>query len=169
MHCLASGINYEHANFWVAVASLGVALIVSAVSLYLSKASVRISENSLKLTKELAERDLRDWMQRKWFDLYDAAEIFRTLLERFQVKYERKLPTKEFENDAHELTFAARRMVRFACVFPQNPTVNSLFACINKWKLDENLFSKGMAADYDDAIEALRQQAKVPAEIIQSA
>jgi hypothetical protein len=167
MHCFAWAINYESANFWVAVASLAVAVIVSVVSLYLSKASVRISKSSLKLTEELAERDLRDWTQRKWFDLYDASEIFRTLLERFQVKYDRKLATKEFESDAHELTFAARRMIRFACVFPQNTTVNALFSCVSKWNLEENLFSKQMAADYDDAIEELRQQAKVPAEVIQ--
>jgi hypothetical protein len=164
----SSGINYEHANFWVAVASLGVAVIVSIVSLYLSKASVRISQNSLDLTKELAERDLRDWMQRKWFDLYDAAEVFRTLLDKLQVKYDKELKTIEFENEVNELTFAARRMIRFACVFPQNPTVNALFSCVNKWNLAENLFSKEMAAAYDDAIEALRQQAKVPSEIIQS-
>ena len=92
MHCIASGINYEHANFWVAVTSLGVAVIVSAVSLYLSRASVRLAENSLRLTRDLAERDLRDWTQRKWFDLYDTAEIFRTLLEKFQVKYEELSP-----------------------------------------------------------------------------
>ncbi|MGB8494460.1 MAG: hypothetical protein WCE53_08695 [Candidatus Acidiferrum sp.] len=115
MYCFASGINYESATFWVTVTSLAVAVIVSVVSLYLSKVSVRIAENSLKLTKELAERDLRDWTQRKWFDLYDAAEIFRTLLERFQVKYDKQLATKDFEDDAHELVFAARRMIRFGC------------------------------------------------------
>lgn len=167
MYCFASGINYESATFWVTVTSLAVAVIVSVVSLYLSKVSVRIAENSLKLTKELAERDLRDWTQRKWFDLYDAAEIFRTLLERFQVKYDKKLATIDFEDDAHELVFAARRMIRFGCVFPQNPTVNALFSCVNKWNLEENFFSKEMASDYDDAIEDLRQQAKVPAEVIQ--
>jgi hypothetical protein len=159
-------MNYESANFWVALASLAVAVIVSVVSLYLSKVSVGISESSLNLTKELAERDLRDWTQRKWFDLYDAAETFRTLLERFQVKYERRLATKEFEDDAHELTFAARRTIRFACVFPQNPALNAFFSCVNKWNLEENLFSKEMAADYDDAIEGFRQQARVPAEVI---
>ncbi len=166
MSCFRWAINYESASFWVSVVSLAVAVIVSAVSLYLSKASVRIAENSLKLTKELAERDLRDWTQRKWFDVYDAAEIFRTLLEKFQVKYDSKLATREFESDAHDLTFAARRMIRFACVFPQNPTINALFSCVNKWNLEENLFSKEMTAEYDDAIERLRQQAKVPAEVI---
>ncbi len=166
MHCFAWARNYDSANFWVAVASLAVAVIVSVVSLYLSKVSVRISESSLNLAKELAERDLRDWTQRKWFDLFDAAENFRTLLERFQVKYKGRLATKEFEDDAHELVFAARRMLRFASVFPQNPTLDAFFSCIKKWNFEENLFSKEMAADYDDAIEGFRQQARVPAEVI---
>jgi len=96
MRCLAAAINYESANFWFMVASLAVAVIVSVASLYLSKASVRISESSLNLTKEIAERELRDWTQRKWIHLYVAAENFRTLLERFQAKYDRPLNTEEF-------------------------------------------------------------------------
>jgi hypothetical protein len=167
MHCFTWKVDFESANFWVALASLAVAVAVSMASLCLSKASVRIAQNSLDLTKELAERDLRDWTQRKWFDVYDAAETFRALLERFNVKYDRKLPTKEFEDDAHELTFASRRMIRFACVFPENSTVNALFNCVRKWNLEEDLFSKEMAAGYDDAIEGLRQQAQVPVEVIQ--
>jgi hypothetical protein len=161
-------MNYESANFVVALASLLVAVIVSGASLYLAKVSVNISQNSLDLMKNLAERDHRDWTQRKWFDLYDAAEIFRTLLERFQVKYNEQLATKDFENDAHELTFAARRMIRFACVFPQNSTVGALFSCVNKWNLQESLFSKQMATDYDDVIEGLRQKALVPQAVIKS-
>jgi hypothetical protein len=160
-------VSYGSANFWVAVASLAVAVIVSVVSLYLSKTSVRLSEASLKLTKELAERDLRDWTQRKWLDLYVAAENFRTLLERFQAEYDQPLKTLEFEKDAHDLNFAVRATLPHASVFPQNPTIDAYFDCIRKWKLDENLFSKEMAADYDDAIEGFRQQARVPADVIQ--
>jgi|SRR5580704_1982318 hypothetical protein len=167
MHSLTGQIDYESASFWVALASLALAIGVSAISIYLAQASVRIAQNSLDLTKELAARDLRDWTQRKWFDLYDAAEEFRTLLERFNVKYDRKLATKEFEDDAHELAFVSRRMIRFGGVFPENPTVNALFDCVRKWNLGENLFSKEMAGEYDDAIEGLRQQAQVPIEVLQ--
>jgi hypothetical protein len=169
LRCFLSGIDYEHANFWVAVASLVVAVIVSGVSLYLSRASVRIAESSLALATDLAERDLRDWTQRKWFDLYVAAERFRTLLERFQVVYHGPLKTPEFEKDTHELNFAIRATIPYASVFPENPTIDAYFACIKKWKLDENLFSKEMAADYDDAIEGFRQKARVPADVIQQA
>src|SRR5258708_319939 len=160
-------IDYESYAFWVTVASLAVAVIVSAASLYLAWVSVRISQSSLNLTKEIAERDQRDWTQRKWFDLFDAAEDFHTLLERFQVKYEKRLTTNEFENDVHELTFAARRTLRFASVFPQNPTVDAFFTCVRKWNLEKNLFSKEMRADYANAIEGFRQEATVPAEVIQ--
>ena len=98
---------YESATFWLTVVGTVVA-IASLVALAIAK-------STLTLAKQVAEHEQRDWMQRKWFDLYDAAENFRTLLERFQVRYDRNLATKEFEDDAHELTFAARRMIRFAC------------------------------------------------------
>jgi hypothetical protein len=167
MPCFAWAIDYESGNFWVAVASLVVAVIVSGVSLGLSWVSVRISKSSLNLTKELAERELRDWTQRKWFDLYVAAEHFRTLLERFQTIYDRPLPTLEFEKDANDLTFAIRETLPYATVFPQNPTIEAFFNCIRKWKLDENLFSKEMLAEYIDAIEGFRQEARVQAVVIQ--
>lgn len=166
MLCFAVAINYESASFWIAVASLVVAVIVSVVSLYLSKVSVHISESSLKLTKELAERELRDWTQRKWFDLYAAAEKFRTLLERFQTIYDKPLATKEFERDAHDLTFAMRDTLVLASVFPQNPTIDAYFNCIRKWKMDEHLFSKSMLEEFCDAIEGFRQEARVPALIV---
>jgi hypothetical protein len=122
---------YESATFWLTV----VGTVVAVASLVGSLVALAVAKSTLTLAKQVAEHEQRDWTQRKWFDLYDTAEIFRTLLEKFQVKYDRKLDTKEFENDAHELTFAARRMIRFACVFPQNPTVNALFRCVNKWNL----------------------------------
>jgi hypothetical protein len=153
---------YESATFWLTV----VGTVVAIASLVGSLVALAIAKSTLALAKQVAEHEQADWMQRKWFDLFDAAENFRALLERFQVRYDRKLNTKEFENDAHELTFAARRTIRFASVFPQNPTVNAFFSCINKWNLAENLFSKEMAGDYDDAIEGFRQQARVPAEVI---
>ncbi len=155
-------IDYGAASFWVAVASLVVAVIVSGASLYLAKASVRISENSFNLTKEMGERDLRDWTQRKWFDLYVAAELFATRLERFQTLYDRPLSTLEFESDFNDLTAAIRATLPYATVFPQNPTIDAFFNSIRKWKLDENVFSKEMLEEYADAIEGFRQQAKVP-------
>jgi|ERR1700687_3925644 len=167
MHCFAWAIDYESDNFWVAVASLVVAVVVSGVSLRLSQVSVHISESSLNLTKELADRDLRDWTQRKWFDLYVTAERFRMLLERFQTIYDGPLHTLEFEKDANDLNFAIRETLPYAAVFPQNPTIDSFFNCIRKWKLDENLFSKEMLAAYIDAIEGFRQEAKVPEVVIQ--
>jgi len=53
-------------------------------------------------------------------------------------------------------------------VFPQNPTVDAFFACINKWRLDENLFSKKMLEEYQDAIEGFRQKSLVHGSVIGS-
>jgi hypothetical protein len=160
--CILAQINYEAAGFWVTLASLVVAVVVSVASLYLSKASVRIAENSLKLSAEVAEREHRDWRQRKWFELYLAAENFATMLERLQTVYDRPLATEEFETDANNLTFAARQLIPYGAVLGKNPATNALFNCIGKWKLTgENLFSKQMLAEYEDAIEGLRQEALV--------
>ena len=165
--CILAQINYEAAGFWVTLASLVVAVVVSVASLYLSRASLQIAKNSLKLSEEVAEREHRDWRQRKWFDLYFAAENFATLLERFQTIYDRPLATKEFEKDANDVTFAARQMVAYGAVFPRNPAVEGLFSCINKWKLtDANLFSKQMFSEYLNAIEELRQEALVHSTIL---
>lgn len=157
MYYLAT-IGYEAGNFWVAIAALVVAvasLVAAIVSLLLAKTAVRIA-------RDVADRDLRNWWHQKWFDLYEAAENFCTLLERFQTKYDRLLDTREFVDDANDLTFAIRRVLPFASVFPVNPTVNAFFACVRKWKLDENLLSKEMLKDYGNAVEGLRQEARVP-------
>jgi hypothetical protein len=51
-------------------------------------------------------------------------------------------------------------------VFPKNPTIDAFFACINKWNLSENLFSKEMLRDYANAIEGFRLEARVPVVLI---
>lgn len=164
--CSLTAVDYEAGGFWVSVASLVVAVTVSVVSLRLAKVSVRIAESTLNLTKEVSERDLRDWTQRKWYDLYVAAEDFRLLLERFQIRYDRILETREFEDAAHELNFAVRRLLARAGIFPENPTVDAFFSWIRKWKLDENLFSKEMFEEFIDVVEGFRQKALVPEVVI---
>jgi hypothetical protein len=156
-------LNYETATFWATV----VGTIVAVASLVGSLVALAIAKSSLTLAKQVAEQEQRDWKQRKWFDLYAAAENFRTLLERFQTIYDKPLPTLEFEKDANDLIFASRKTLLYASVFPQNPTVDAFFKCIQKWKLDENRFSKKMLAEYIDAIEGFRQEARVPEVLIQ--
>ena len=85
---------YESATFWLTV----VGTLVAVASPVGSLVALAIAKSTLTLAKQVAEYEQRDWMQRKWFDLFDAAENFRTLLERFQVKYDRKLATTECEN-----------------------------------------------------------------------
>jgi hypothetical protein len=161
--CLAT-IDYESGTFWVPIAALG----VSAASFAAAVVALFLAKSSLTQAQQVADRDLRNWTQRKWFDLYEAAEKFCLLLEQFQAKYDQHLETKEFIDDVNALTFAARRTLPFASVFPQNPTVDAFFACINKWKLDENLFSKKMLEEYQDAIEGFRQKSLVHGSVIGS-
>jgi hypothetical protein len=156
-------MSYESAGFWVAL----VALIVAFVSLYLAKVGVDVAKSSLTLAEDVARREQRDWVQRKWFDLYFEAVQFENRLEHFRTIYDRVLATEEFEKAANELAFSARRLLAYASVFPQNPAIDYLFACINKWPLEgENLFSKQMLEDYENAIEELRQHARVESTVL---
>ena len=59
-------MNYESMSLWVAVASL----IVAITALLVAIGANRIAESSLSQAKQVADRDQRDWRQRKWFDLY---------------------------------------------------------------------------------------------------
>jgi hypothetical protein len=167
--------NYEAAEFWltfaslaVAVISLLVATIVSIVSLNLSKASVIVGQRSLDLARAVAAREHDEWAQRKWFDLYLEAERFSNLIEHFQTVFDRPLQTLEFETHANEVTFAGRDMLTHAGVFPQNAGIDAVFSCLRKWPLSpQNLLSKQMLAEYNDAIELLRQKALINPSILQ--
>jgi endonuclease/exonuclease/phosphatase (EEP) superfamily protein YafD len=160
--CYLATINYESGNFWAAIA----ALAISVASLVAAIVSLVLARNALVQAQQVADRDLRNWTQQKWFDLYEAAEKFCLLLEQFQAKYNQRLTTKEFVDDMNALTFAGRRTLPFASVFPQNTTIDAFFDCINKWPLVENVFSKEMLKDYADAIEGFRLQARVAGEVV---
>jgi len=47
---------------------------VAVASLVGSLVALAIAKSTLTLAKQVAEHEQRDWMQRKWFDLFDAAE-----------------------------------------------------------------------------------------------
>ena len=77
-------MNYESISLWVAVASL----IVAITALFVAIGANRIAKSSLSQAKQVADRDQRDWRQRKWFDLYFKTNQAYDFLERFQVLYE---------------------------------------------------------------------------------
>src|SRR5271170_268174 len=115
-------MNYESASLWIAVASAAIALVslfFSVVATRIAKSSLVIADSSLTQAKEVADRELRDWRQMKWFDLYFAASEFRDSLDHFQKRYNAaSLGTVSFIKDRNDLMFLFRRVASMAVVFP---------------------------------------------------
>jgi len=69
-------LNYESTSLWVAVASLA-----------LSIAGCLSAWSFVRQTIQVAERDRKDWKQRKWFDLYFSASEIYDSPDRFSCSY----------------------------------------------------------------------------------
>jgi O-acetylhomoserine/O-acetylserine sulfhydrylase-like pyridoxal-dependent enzyme len=54
-------------------------ILLSVASLLLSLAATFIAGSSLSQARQVADRDKRDWKQRKWYDLYfQLSETYET-------------------------------------------------------------------------------------------
>ncbi len=158
-------MNYESASLWIAVASAAIALVslfVSVVATRIAKSSLVIADSSLTQAKEVADRELRDWRQTKWFDLYFAISEFRDSLEHFQTQYDASdLETFNFGKDRNALMFLFRRLASMAVVFPRDPAIDALRTCIEGFSEPAESLSKVRLAKVGDAVEGLRQKALV--------
>jgi hypothetical protein len=126
MMCLVQ--TNDSISLQVSIASLAVA----GASLLISVAATWIAASSLSQAKRVANRDLTDWRQRKWFDLYFKADEAYDALEAFQIKYQDGVPTSDeeqwarFSNDWNELMDLFRRVHSMAVVFPKNAVIDGL-------------------------------------------
>ena len=147
-------LNYESVTLWIALASLAVSI-----------AACLIAGSSLSQAKQVAERDRKDWKQRKWFDLFLGASEVYDYLDRFQAQYDAMSPTlyniPEFERDFTDLMFRIRRVHAMAAVFPKNPIVTELFDATAAFKDKKEAVSKGRLTKVSNAVEGLREQAKL--------
>ena len=151
-------MNYE---LWVAVSSLAVA----TAALFVAVAANQIAKSSLSLAKQVADRDQRDWRQRKWFDLYFKTNQAYDSLERFQALYE-VMPLdssglEECRRDWNTLMFLIRELHAMAVVFPKNAAIDELFASTAVFKNPEEALSKARLEKIGKATDAIRQQALV--------
>src|SRR5229473_5734568 len=64
-----------------------VSIMIEVISLLAALAAVWVARSSLSQAQRVADRDQRDWRQRKWFDLYFKADEAYDALDRFQVLY----------------------------------------------------------------------------------
>ena len=151
-------VNYE---LWIAVASL----VVAIVAVFVAIGANRIAKSSLSQAMQVAERDQRDWRQRKWFDLYFKTNQAYDSLERFQVLYENRPSDpsglEELKRDWNALMFLMRELHAMAVVFPKNVAIDGLFAATAVFKNPEEALSQDVREKILDAMEAIRQKALV--------
>jgi hypothetical protein len=156
---LSFAITYESVTLAVAVASL-----ISAI------AAAWIANSSLAQARQIAERDLRDWKQRKWFDLYFKASEAYDFLDFFQNTYPSETSqtwgTDGWKQDWNKLMFMIREVHSMAAAFPKAPELNDLFAATAVFKNPAEATSKDRLKAIFDALEGLRTKALVDKSVL---
>jgi len=140
-------------------------LVVAVASLFASVAAIWIARSSLSQAKQVADRDQRDWKQRKWFDLYFKADEAYDALERFQALYTSTSSPgwgeEEWEREWNDLMRVMRGVHRMALVFPKNSAIDELLACTAVFKDEEQAVSNERLSKLFDAVEGVRQKALI--------
>ena len=146
-------------TLWIGAASFMVAL----ASLFGAMAAYRVAKSALSQAILVAEREQRDWRQRKWFDLYFKTNEAYDALERFKVMYESSLShawNAQQTIDWNNVMELFREAGAMAVVFPKNDAIDKLFAAV-KLTNPQEAISKGRLNQIQDAMEAIRQKALV--------
>lgn len=152
-------------------------IIIAGASLWVAKASLNAAETAsqtadetLQQTREVAERDLADWRQTKWFDLYVRAREMGTALEHFQTKYRGKLSDPlqddEMNKDFNAFIILNRRCMTMAVVFPKNEVIENLAAAAAAFRDWKEALSPKRLELIEDAIEDVRTLALLRPEVL---
>lgn len=173
----AQALHVAIQTLWITTI-IGIASVIVAVaSSWIAKASLdaaktasRTADNTLRQAKEVADRDLADWRQSKWFDLYVRARDMGTALEYFQAKYRgtSRHPQQDHEmnKDYNDFMLLNKQCMTMAVLFPKNEVIETLAAAaaaFRDWK--EALSSKRLAL-IEDAIEEIRTLALLRPEVL---
>jgi len=150
-----------------------VSLAVAIASLIASVAAALIARSALSQAEQVAERDRRDWQQRKWFDLYFKATEAYDFLDYFQKTYgspgEPTWGTNEWQQDWNKLMFKIREAHSMAIVFPKDAAIDALFDATAVFKNPEEAASPERLQAILDATEGLRSKSLVDASILTTA
>ena len=154
-------VNREFIAFLAGIGSF----MVATSALFVAMGANRIAQSALSQAILVADREQRDWRQRKWFDLYFKTNQAYDALERFQTLYQADFPqcrgTPEFTSDWNNLMLLIREVGAMAVVFPRNAAIDALFAATAVFQRHEEAFSRDRLARIRDAMEAIRQHALV--------
>jgi len=142
-----------------------ISLVVAITSLLAAVAAAWIAQSSLSQAKQVADRDQRDWKQRKWVDIYLKADEVYDCLDRFRV-LSASWDTEEWEQEWNDLMRVIRGAHAMAVVFPKNPAIGEFLACTAVFK-DEKNVSKDLLSKVLDAVELIREKARVHASVLE--
>lgn len=143
---------------------------ISIASVLLSLWALLIARSSLKQAESVAERDHRDWRQRKWFDLYLKANEAYDLLEMFQRQHGSAPHTNWQQVEMEQWNNVVRHIREahaMATVFPKNAAVDALFECTNL-EYPADALSSGRLQRILDSLENLRKGALVDVSVLES-
>lgn len=147
-----------------------VSLAIATASLFASVAAALIAQSALSQAKRVADRDQKDWKQRKWYDLYFKADEAYDALDRFQSLYPSTAsPGWNMEvmlQESHDLMRTIRTVHRIALVFPQNQEVKALFDATAAFKNMEEATSKDRLSKIFDAVEGIRQKSLIDVSVL---
>src|SRR5215469_5500814 len=137
---------------------------LAAASLVVSIAAAWIARSSLSQAKQVADRDRRDWKQRKWFDLYLKANEAYDALDRLQTLYAEGVATgtEEFGRDWNNVILLFRELHTMATVFPKNSAIDELLLrgrklynlSFPKGNEGRTGISKGAGSHFEDVLTA---------------
>jgi hypothetical protein len=136
---------------------------LAAESLNQAKASKELAAQSLRQASDVAERQLTDWRQSKWLELYFRASEVCDTLERFQ-----KIHKPHTGEDRHSQPLASdyndfislnRRCMAMAVVFPKNDAVDKLFKAMAAFKNFDEIYSTERLQSIADAVQDVRELA----------
>jgi hypothetical protein len=157
----------------IGVASLAVAITslwVAAASLKAAESASRSADDTLRQAKEVSDRDLVDWRQSKWHDLYIRARDMGTALEYFQTKYKGKLldPRKDHEmnKDYNDFMVLNRQCMTLAVVFPKNDVIENLAGAAAAFRDWKEALSPDRLKLIEDSIEEIRTLALLRPEVL---
>jgi hypothetical protein len=147
-----------------------ISVTISICALVASVAALFVARSSLNLARHVADRDRRDWTQRKWFDLYLKTNEAYDELEAFQSRYDKTSDTPtEFKRDWNNLMFRFRTVHAMASVFPKSPVVDQLFSATAVFKDLEEGLSKDRLRVVFDALDTVRQMAYTDSDVLTKA
>lgn len=176
--------NFDVQSLHVAIQTLWITTIIGIASLFASTASLwiakaslnaantasRTADETLRQAKDVADRDLGDWRQSKWFDLYIRARDMGTALEYFQTKYRRthRDPQQDHEmnKDYNDFMLLNKQCMTLAVVFPKNEVIENLAAAAAAFRDWKEALSPKRLELIEDAIEEIRTLALLRPEVL---